>query len=78
MFYCQIVDGLIQYFNTVAATPVKLSSNERLACVQYHHTMGVEDIDKKTGTKINADEAATVFFTYFGLAKQGFQGSLVD
>ena len=76
--YCQIVDGLIQYFNTVAATPVKLSSNERLACVQYHHTMGVEDIDKKTGTKINADEAATVFFTYFGLAKQGFQGSLVD
>jgi Fe-S-cluster-containing dehydrogenase component len=40
--------------------------------------MGVEDIDKKTGQKINADEAATVFFTYFGLAKQGFQGSLVD
>ena len=76
--HCQIVDGLIQYYNHVAAVPVKISANERPACVQYHHTMGVEDIDKKTGKKINADEAATVFFTYFGLAKQGFQGSLVD
>ena len=76
--HCQLVDGLIQYYNTVVTAPVKISSNERPACVQYHHTMGVEDIDKKTGKKINADEAATVFFTYFGLAKQGFQGSLVD
>jgi Fe-S-cluster-containing dehydrogenase component len=76
--HCQIVDGLIQYYNVVTTAPAKLSHNERIACVQYHHTMGVEDIDKKTGKKINADEAATVFFTYFGLAKQGFQGSLVD
>lgn len=70
-------DGLIQYYNV--GSPVhKLSSQDRMACVQYHHTMGVQDTDKKTGKKINADEAATVFFTYFGLAKQGFQGSLVD
>lgn len=76
--HCQIIDGLIQYYNTISTAPVKLSANDRIACVQYHHTMGVEDIDKRTGKKINADEAATVFFTYFGLAKQGFQGSLVD
>lgn len=76
--HCQIVDGLIQYYTNVTAVPVKIASNERPASVQYHHTMGVQDTDKKTGKKINADEAATVFFTYFGLAKQGFQGSLVD
>ncbi len=76
--HCQVVDGLIQYYTTVASPPVQIDKNEHIACVQYHHTMGVEDIDKKTGKKINADEAATVFFTYFGLAKQGFQGSLVD
>lgn len=76
--YCQIVDGLVQYYNVVTSAPAQIDKNEHLACVQYHHTMGVEDIDKKTGKKINADEAATVFFTYFGLAKQGFQGSLVD
>ncbi len=76
--HCRVVDGLVQYYTDVTSNPVQISSNDRPACVQYHHTMGVEDIDKKTGQKINADEAATVFFTYFGLAKQGFQGSLVD
>lgn len=76
--FCQQADGLTQYYNTVASNPVKSRKEEKLACVQYHHTMGVQDIDKKTGQKINADEAATVFFTYFGLAKQGFQGSLVE
>jgi len=76
--FCQQADGLTQYYNTVTTVPVKSGKSEKLACVQYHHTMGVEDIDKRTGKKINADEAATVFFTYFGLAKQGFQGSIVD
>ncbi|MDZ4708986.1 MAG: 4Fe-4S dicluster domain-containing protein [Saprospiraceae bacterium] len=76
--FCQQTDGLTQYYNTVTTSPSKSGKTEKLATVQYHHTMGVEDLDKKTGQKINADEAATVFFTYFGLAKQGFQGSLVD
>jgi len=76
--FCQQADGLTQYYNTVGSSPVKSRKEENLACVQYHHTMGVQDIDRKTGQKINADEAATVFFTYFGLAKQGFQGSLVE
>jgi molybdopterin-containing oxidoreductase family iron-sulfur binding subunit len=45
--HCQIVNGLVQYYNVITSAPSKLSHNERIACVQYHHTMGVEDIDKR-------------------------------
>ncbi|MDX1407943.1 MAG: 4Fe-4S dicluster domain-containing protein, partial [Saprospiraceae bacterium] len=71
-------DGLLQYFATGADVSGKVGEEEYLACVQYHHTMGVKGVDAATGEEINADEAATVYNTYFGLAKQGPQGSLVD
>ncbi|MDX1479140.1 MAG: TAT-variant-translocated molybdopterin oxidoreductase [Saprospiraceae bacterium] len=71
-------DGLLQYFVSGADLSGKVGEEEYLACVQYHHTMGVKGTDAATGEEINADEAATVYNTYFGLVKQGPQGSLVD
>ena len=55
----------------------KKGKEEHYSSVQYHHTYGVKDTDKKTGEMINADEAALVTFDY-GLGVEGFQGSLTD
>ena len=71
-------DNLLQYYATGASVSGKKGKEEHFSCVQYHHTMGVKGIDKKTSEEINADEAATVYNTYFGAAKQGPQGSLVN
>lgn len=70
-------DGLIQYYADGATVSNKKGKEEHFSCVQYHHTMGVKGDDKKTGEEINADEAATLYMGY-GLASQGFQGSLTD
>ena len=71
-------EGLLQYTASGATVSRSKGKEEHFSCVQYHHTMGVKGTDKKTSEEINADEAATVFNTYFGAAKQGMQGSLVD
>ena len=70
-------DGLIQYSSFGASLSPSVGKEEHFSCVQYHHTMGVKGVDKKTNEVINADEAATVFMGY-GLVDQGFQGSLTD
>jgi len=71
-------EGLMQYITSGAQVSDKQGKEEFYSAVQYHHTMGVKGIDKATQEEINADEAATVFNTYFGAVKQGPQGSLVD
>lgn len=78
-FYPSLVvssDGFIQYF----ATSVELGKStgnieKNFACVQHHHTLGVTAIEKSSGNKINADEAALVDDAFKGLTK-GYQGSL--
>ncbi len=47
------------------------------ACVQHHHTFGVTAIEKSSGNKINADEAALVD-DFFKPITKGYQGSLTD
>ena len=71
-------DGLLQYFATGADVSGKQGKEDHYSSVQYHHTMGVVGTDAKTNEQINADEAATVYNSYFGAVKQGPQGSLVD
>jgi molybdopterin-containing oxidoreductase family iron-sulfur binding subunit len=70
-------DKSIAFFNTNVSVSGKKGTEKDFSCVQYHHTIGVRGIDKKSGEEINADEAALVFFDYFTGAK-GFQGALTD
>lgn len=68
--------GLVQYYNT----QVELGSGsgnveKHFACVQHHHTLGVTAVEKSSGNKINADEAALVDDAFKGMTK-GYQGSL--
>jgi molybdopterin-containing oxidoreductase family iron-sulfur binding subunit len=71
-------DGLLQYHAGNVSLTKSVGKEEHFSCVQYHHTMGVKGIDKATEEEINADEAALVYNTYMGLAKQGYQGSLTE
>ena len=48
---------------------------QNFACVQHHHTLGVTAIEKSSGNKINADEAALIDDAFKGMTK-GYQGSL--
>ena len=62
--------GLTQYYGTdVKVTPTG-TKDKHYACVQHHHTMGVEAQGKEEGKAINADEKA--------LGWKGFQGALTD
>lgn len=70
-------DGLVQYYAQGVTVSGKQGEEKHFSCVQYHHTMGVTGLDKKTNETINADEAATVYMTY-GLVSQGYQGSLTN
>lgn len=75
---CKVVDGYIQYFNTEIEVSQSSGNIEKhFACVQHHHTLGVTAIEKSSGQKFNADEAALVDDAFKGIAK-GFQGSLTD
>jgi len=75
---CKVVDGYIQYFNTEIEVSQSSGTIEKhFACVQHHHTLGVTAIEKSSGQKFNADEAALVDDAFKGIAK-GFQGSLTD
>jgi molybdopterin-containing oxidoreductase family iron-sulfur binding subunit len=71
-------DGLLQYHASDVSLSDSRGKEKEFSCVQYHHTMGVKGIDKATEEEINADEAALVYNTYFGLVKQGYQGSLTE
>jgi Fe-S-cluster-containing dehydrogenase component len=71
------VNGYPTYYNDAVQLSNNVGKEKEFSCVQYHHTYGVKDIDKDSGKKINADEAATVFFDYFTGIK-GFQGAITD
>ena len=53
--------GLIQYFAKDARVSDKVGEDKYFACVQHHHTMGVQATDTATNETINADEAALAF-----------------
>ncbi len=65
-----IQGGLIQYYANEAKVAVTGEKDKHFACVQHHHTMGVQAMGKEEGKMINADEKA--------LGWKGFQGALTD
>ncbi len=62
--------GLIQYYAKDVKVSDKVGADKHFACVQFHHTMGVQAMGKEEGEVINADEKS--------LGYKGFQGSLTD
>ena len=62
--------GLIQYYGKDVKISGKTGVDKNFACVQHHHTMGVEALGKEEGKVINADEKS--------LGWKGFQGALTD
>jgi Fe-S-cluster-containing dehydrogenase component len=75
--YLTVKDGKTHYYNDNVSVSPAVGKEEDYSSVQYHHTYGVEATDSKTGTTINADEAALVSVSY-GLVDQGYQGALTD
>ena len=73
--------GYTDYIVSNVSISEKIGEDKDHASVQYHHTMGVRDIDKVTGEEFNADEAALApGYGSVPLLKdiRGFQGSLVE
>ncbi len=65
-----IEGGMIQYAAKEAKISGKVGEDKHFACVQFHHTMGVQAMGKEEGKVINADEKS--------IGWKGFQGSLTD
>ncbi|MCC6459803.1 MAG: TAT-variant-translocated molybdopterin oxidoreductase [Saprospiraceae bacterium] len=65
-----IEGGFIQYAAKEARVTPAGTVDKNFACVQFHHTMGVQAMGKEEGKVINADEKS--------LGWKGFQGSLTD
>jgi MoCo/4Fe-4S cofactor protein with predicted Tat translocation signal len=65
-----IEGGYPQYFAKVNAVSEKNGEDKSYACVQHHHTMGVQAQGIDEGKLINVDEKA--------LGWNGFQGSLTN
>ncbi|MBK8921330.1 MAG: Fe-S cluster-containing hydrogenase [Saprospirales bacterium] len=68
--WLSVAGGLIHYFATDVKVSGKAGVDKHFACVQHHHTMGVQAMGKEEGKIINADEKS--------LGYKGFQGSLTD
>lgn len=64
-------NGNTQYYANVSETSGKVGEDE-LACVQYHHTMGVTGEAEGYDEKVNVDELA------ISTIARGYQGLLVD
>jgi len=64
-------NGLTQYYATDVAVSGKTGEDDDFASVQYHHTMGVKDVNT-AGEEVVADELAT------GTLVKGFEGSLTN
>jgi molybdopterin-containing oxidoreductase family iron-sulfur binding subunit len=65
-----VQNGIIQYHASNVQVSKKVDAEKLVACVQYHHTMGVRAEGVEEGKVINADEKS--------LGWKGFQGSLTD
>ncbi len=64
-------DGNTQYFHTDVKVLGKAGKYE-MACVQYHHTMGVKGKLEGSDELVNVDEQAAMTI------KEGYQGGIVD
>lgn len=70
-------NGNTQYYATNVNVSDKVGEDRNFACVQYHHTMGVKDVNPKTGNTINVDEkTANALSDPF--SSDGFQGGITD
>jgi molybdopterin-containing oxidoreductase family iron-sulfur binding subunit len=70
--WCSIdANGNTQYYASVGDVSGKTGEDE-LACVQYHHTMGVKGEAEGYDEKVNVDELA------ISTIARGYQGLLVD
>ncbi len=68
--------GFTQYYTSVQNVSDPVAIDRKMACVQYHHTMGVTG-ENKNGETINVDEkTATKLADPFN--EDGFQGGIVD
>ncbi len=65
-------DGLFRYATSAVNLSGKTGKEKSIPAVQYHHSMGVTDVDPKTGEQVNVDEITAPAI------KKGYQGSLVD
>ncbi len=62
-------NGNTVYYATLDSI-AKGAVDKEFACVQYHHTMGVTDVDPASGEEINVDEKTLM------TVGEGFQGGL--
>jgi MoCo/4Fe-4S cofactor protein with predicted Tat translocation signal len=65
-------NGHTQYYAAVNTISDKVGTDDRFACVQYHHSMGLKGVEPETGDTINVDEKTIM--TIGG----GYQGGLTD
>ena len=65
-------NGNTQYYAAGVTVSDSVDKEAHLACVQYHHTMGVSGVDPASGEKINVDEKT------IATLGSGYQGALVD
>lgn len=63
-------NGNTRYYATNVSISDKVGTEQEFACVQYHHSMGVKDVDPKTGEVINVDEKTVMTIG------EGMQGGL--
>ena len=70
--WLSLSDNSVQYYATAVNVSNKIGVDEKFACVQHHHTMGVTGIDESTNETINVDEKEVMSLG------NGFQGGLVD
>ncbi|MBK7870393.1 MAG: TAT-variant-translocated molybdopterin oxidoreductase [Saprospiraceae bacterium] len=70
-------NGNTQYFATNVNISDKVAEDPDFACVQYHHSMGVKDVNPKTGNVINVDEK-TANTLNDPFSRDGFQGGITD
>ena len=64
--------GNVQYYTTAAEISDRAGKDKEFACVQYHHTMGVQAVDPDSNETINVDEKTSMS------VGSGYQGGLVD
>lgn len=68
--WLSVESGYTQYYAKSATVSDKVGEDKSYACVQHHHTLGVQAQGVEEGKVINVDEKA--------LGWKGFQGSLTN
>ncbi|MFN7119766.1 MAG: TAT-variant-translocated molybdopterin oxidoreductase, partial [Saprospiraceae bacterium] len=68
-------EGQTQYYATSLSISDSIAQDNDFACVQYHHTMGLEALDPKTKKPLNVDEKVVMTLPD-PFNENGFQGGL--